>query len=171
MTRNILICIAILALTVSTAAAQARKRSTKPAAAAAASLREIQQGAERIAAEAKILSTFLYRYGGVVKGIEASEKAATDSGSPPALVEQVGKSKAAVAASVRNLVVGMQELESYLGLSASTKPYFDHVNGLADDIDLAADTAQAGKLDAAGEKLLVVLDQLTLALVPAAEAK
>ncbi len=170
MAKTLVICLSILLFATTTAAAQKSRRSSSTASARATAIKEQRLGAERIVAEARILSTFLYRYGGIVKDITSAEKTAADNGSPAALVAQIQKNKAAVAATVRNLTVGMKELETYLALGPSTKTYFDQVNGLSDDIGLAADTADAGKLDEAGQKLLVVLDNLTSALLPPAGA-
>lgn len=166
MIHNLLLCILMMAMVVSAASGQSRRRPSATAAAKTTAAKEMRSGAERIAAEAKILSTFLYRYGGVVKGIEAAEKSAKDAGSPPEVLAMIQKNKAGVAESVRNLVGGMQDLERYLGLSPNTKPYFNVVNGLSQDIDLAADTAASGNLDGAAERLLTVLDNLTGALLP-----
>ncbi len=168
MIQKLLLCTLMVAMSATMATAQARKRTTGASAAKTAAAKELRTGAERITAEAKILSTFLYRYGAVVEGIRLSEKSAKDNSAPPEVLAMIQKNKVAVAETVRNLVGGMQDLERYLGLSPSTKPYFDVVNGLSQDIDLAADTAAAGNLDAAAEQLLTVLDNLNGALLPPA---
>ena len=168
MIQKFLLCTLMVAMCATTATSQTRKRTTGPAAAKTTAAKELRTGAERITAEAKILATFLYRYGAVAEGVRLSEKSAKDNSAPPEVFALIQKNKVAVAETVRNLVGGMQDLERYLGLSPSTKPYFDVVNGLSQDIDLAADTAAAGNLDAAAEQLLTVLDNLNGALLPPA---
>lgn len=168
MIQKLLLCILMVALCATMATAQARKRTTGAAAAKATAAKELRTGAERIVAESKILATFLYRFGGVVEGINAAEKSAKEKSAPPEVMAMIQKNKDAVAATVRNLVGGMQDLERYLNLSPTTKPYFGVVNGLSQDIDLAADTAAKGNLDGAAEQLLTVLDNLNGALLPPA---
>lgn len=170
MKTKFLLSIFIVALCVTVSTAQTRRRTAAPSA-KTTTAKELRTGAERIAAEAKILSTFLYRYGAVVEGIRIAEKNATENGAPPEALALFQKQKVGVAATVRNLVGGMQDLERYLALSPSTKPYLDVVNGLSQDVDLAADTAAAGKLDEAAVQLLTVLDNLTGALLPPAPPK
>ena len=168
MIQKLLLCTLIVAMAATTATAQARKRTAGPAAAKAAAAKELRAGAEHITAESKVLATFLYRFGGVAGGITAAEKAAKENNAPAEVTTMILKNKASVAATVRNLVGGMQDLERYLALSPTTKPYFDVVNGLSQDIDLAADTAATGDLDGAAERLLIVLDNLNGALLPPA---
>lgn len=168
MIQKILLGILMVALSATAATSQTRKRTAGAAAPKSAAAKELRTGAERITAEAKILATFLYRYGAVAEGVRLSEKSAKENNAPPEVLAMIQKNKVAVADTVRNLVGGMQDLERYLGLSPSTKPYFNVVNGLSQDIDLAADTAAAGNLDAAAEQLLTVLDNLNGALLPPA---
>ncbi len=168
MTSKIALCFLIVVLSAAAASSQTRRRTTGATNAKAEAVKATRAAAERITAQSKLLATFLYRYGAVAEGVRLAEKQANENSAPPEVHEMIRKNKDSAAATVRNLVGGMQDLERYLGLSPATKPYFVAVNGLSQDIDLAADTAEKGDLGGAAEQLLTVLDHLNSALLPPA---
>jgi hypothetical protein len=128
----------------------------------------VRAAAERIAAQAKNLTLFLFRYGGVVKGIELSDERIARRGEKvsPELTERVQANKEAVVASIRNLQTGLKHMETDFQADPSLKYYYQRVNGLSDDVGLAADAADADKFDEAGTRLIEVVGVLLDALLP-----
>jgi hypothetical protein len=126
----------------------------------------VRAAAERIAAQAKNLSNFLYVYGGIVKGIEATDQAAREGNLSDAALGRIKENKAAVVGTIRNVQAGLEQLESDLRADPNLKAYYQRVNGLSDDVGLAADAAAADRFDDAGKRLVEVIGVLLDALLP-----
>src|SRR5436190_563996 len=74
--------------------------------------------AARIADEIKTLSHFLYLLGGVVKSVEAVDRAAQESGVPDA-AQQAEHNKETIKQSVRNVQTGLNQLENDFSSNAA----------------------------------------------------
>ena len=169
MKRAVILLVAAAILTPGLASAQTRRESTarRPPSAPKADP-AVRTAAERITTQAKSLTLFLFRYGGVVKGIELSDERIARRGEKvaPELTERVKTNKEAVVASIRNLQAGMKQMETDFQANPSLKYYYKRVNGLSDDVGLAADAAAADKFDEAGTRLIEVVGVLLDALLP-----
>jgi hypothetical protein len=162
------ICAMILLSTASFA--QTRKRqATKPpaksrstsAATAEATAAVRTEGANRVAAQIKNLSRFLYLVGGVVKGIEAIDAQSKDGQTSPTNE----KNKAQLRASFTNFRVGLDSLEVYFRTTPELQPYYTKLVGSASGAASAEQQALAGQFDEASKSLLGVLGRLTDVLV------
>lgn len=142
------------------AGGQTRRRSTQSSYAAKTAA-EVKAGRDRVASQIKILTQFLYVFGGVAKDMQAA--AATGDAGPSA-AQQNQRSKARVIQSVSDVHNGLQELETYFGSSPILKKYYPSLSGIGAIGDSAQKAAAAGKFDDAGKGLLKAVDQLTDAL-------
>jgi hypothetical protein len=140
-----------------------RQKTTKPAqpAADAAAKAERTAMANRVSAQIKSLSQFLYIYGGVVKGIEAADKAAQEQSAPAQAVAQTDRTKASVKESIRNVRAGLEQLETDLSGKPALRPFYHRFIGLSDLALSAERQADANQFDLAGRTLLRVIDKLS----------
>jgi hypothetical protein len=140
-----------------------RTKTTKPSQPEVENALRVERNAAsaRIAAQIKSLSQYLYILGGVVKGIEAADKAAQGQDVPPDALAQTNRSKASVKDSIRNVRAGLAQLETDLSGKAALRPYSHRFLGLADLAGTAEQQAEAGQFDQAGRTLLRVIDKLS----------
>ena len=159
------ICIAILLSTASMA--QTRKRqttkhpatTTKTTAETAAAVRT--EGANRVANQIKNLSRFLYKVGGVVKGIEAIDAQAKDGQTSPTNE----RNKAQLRSTFTDFRVGLDSLEVYFRSTPELQPYYTKLVGSASGAATAEQQAASGQFNQACETLLGVVGRLTDVLV------
>jgi hypothetical protein len=170
MKRAAILALIVLALTSTGASAQTKKGTTKgraPAASKTAAAAAAQRAAaDRIVGEVSTISNFLFLYGGIVNGIEASEQTANGKKLPPATQALIEKNKAGVVDSIHNLQDGLRKMEIDFSADPNLKTYYQNVNKLSEDVGLAADAADAGKYDDAGKRLIQVVESLARALAP-----
>ncbi len=119
--------------------------------------------ATRVAEQIKTLSHFLYILGGVVKSVAAVERAAHDAGAPDA-AKAADKNKATIRDSIRNVQIGLVQLETEFDTKPALRPYARLVIGSSDGAALAGQQADAGQYDQAGDTLLRVVYRLADAL-------
>jgi hypothetical protein len=115
----------------------------------------------RIGDQIKSLTQFLYLLGGVAKGIESAELAARNGEASPAVVQQTQRNKDTVRSSIRNVQVGLEQLESDFSTKPSLRPFYPNLLGVADIGKTAEGQAAAGQYDQAGRSLLKVVGRLT----------
>lgn len=169
MKRVVCLALVLVALACTPALGQTRKGSSAQRGQAAAKAKASQRkAAERISAQITTLSQYLYVYGSVVKGIQTSEQTLEGGKIPPATQALIDKNKAGVVESIRKLGDEMRRLEMDLGEDPDVKAYFQQINKLSEDVDLAADAAAAGKYDDSAKKLVSVVGVLAQALLPPA---
>jgi hypothetical protein len=165
--KKVLVLILALTWLGSTPAAAQTRRSTAPQAARTQRASPaVRAAAQRIAAQAKSLSNFLFVYGGVIKTIESASQTAREGGMPSTAVARIKENKNAVVESIRNVQAGLNQMETDFRADPTLKLYSQHVNGLSEDVGLAADAAEADRFDDAGKKLVEVIGVLLDALVP-----
>jgi hypothetical protein len=165
---------AIVLLTLLTVSPSALAQGRKPAprrdsgAAAAAKAAEARRvAADRIIEQITKVSNFLYVYGSVVNGIERSDQTAQRKNLPPETLALIEKNKAGVVESIRNLGDGLRRLELDFSADPNLKTYYQHVNKLSEEVDLAANAAAANKYDDAGKQLVSIVEALARALADA----
>jgi len=161
----------LVASTSTQALAQTRKGSTqrRPTASAAKAAAEKaaasrRAAADRIVTQISTVSNFLYVYGSVVNGIKTSEQKATKRTLPPETQALIDKNKAAVVDSLHNLGDGIRRMEMDFSEDPDLRTYYEHVNKLYEDVELAANAAEQGNYDDAGKRLVAVVESLARAL-------
>jgi hypothetical protein len=146
--------------------AQRRHRTTTthaPSAAEQTAEAERRAAAAHVADQIKTLSHFLYLLGGVVKSVEAVDRAVQESGASDA-DPQIERNKATIKQSIHNVQSGLNAIENDFSTKPSLRPYYHLVLGVSDLAGQAGQQADAGQFDAAGRSLLGVLDKLADAL-------
>lgn len=156
--------IATVILAPATGSAQTRKRTTtksaRPAAPPKAS--DVQrQGAARVADQIKILTKFIYLLGGVAKGLEGVDDAASRNEASAAIVDQAKQNKATVRASIQSVREGLDKLEIDFRATPELQRYYIKLAGVASGAANAEELAAANQFDKAGRALLGVVNHLT----------
>lgn len=165
----VLILVSVIFLS-TTGLAQTRRRSTprrrapvvKPP--TAQQLADLRAGRERISAQIKTLSNFLYLYGGIAKGIESADQAARSGEASPVATQQNDRTKARVKESIKNVRAGLDKLESDFRFNAAWRSYYPHISGVALLGETAETQAAANRFDEAGRTLLQAVNKLADAL-------
>ena len=145
---------------------RSRQRPTSPATATATATAQQatairNEGAAKIAVQIKNLTAFLYRLGGVAKGLEELNAAAKAADAAPAVVQQNEQSKAKIKASFEDFRVGLDNLEIYFRGTPGLQSYYLKLAGSAEGAANGEALAGAGQFDRAGRSLLGVVDRLT----------
>ena len=128
---------------------------------------EVRAGRERIAAQIKNLTQFLYLFAGVSKGIENAELANRnhEQSSVSLSVEQLERNKAKVRDSIRNVRAGLDNLEASFRFNPALQNYYANLAGLA-KLGLTAESqAGSSNFDQAGRSLIAAVNKLADALV------
>lgn len=159
---SILICLILLstmadAQTRRRRAPQRRAPASKPAEKSAT---EIQAGRERVAGQIKVLTQFLYLFGGITKGIEATDIAARNGEASPTAIEQNERNKAKIKESIRNVRIGLDELETEFRSKPALKAYYPRLSGVAVTGEAAENQAAGNRFSEAGRLLLKAVGQL-----------
>lgn len=164
MQRIIALLIATVILFPLTGFSQTRKRSaTKPTRSSATEkASEVKRaGAARVAEQIKILTRFIYILGGVAKGLEGVDDAASRNEASPGVLEQAKKNKQTVRASIQSVREGLDKLEIDFRATPELQPYYIRLAGVAAGAATAEDLAAANQFDKAGRTLLDVINRLT----------
>jgi hypothetical protein len=167
MNRYVIIAAACLLLLPITSFAQSRNRRSSrgtatPAASTAQQATAIRnEGAAKIAVQIKNLTAFLYRLGGVAKGLQELDAAAKAANASPAVVQQNEQSKARIKASFADFRVGLDNLEIYFRSTPGLQSYYLKLAGSAEGAANGEALAAAGQFDQAGRSLLNVVNRLT----------
>jgi len=125
---------------------------------------DLKAGRERVASQIKVLTQFLYLYGGITKGIESTDLAARNGEASPTVIEQNERNKAKIKESIRNLRVGLDELETYFRSNTTLKSQYSRLSGVALTGESAETQAAGGRFNEAGRQLLKAVGQLADAL-------
>ena len=144
--------------------AQARKRTTTKSSRSTAQPKaaEIQrEGATRVAGHIKSMTQFIYVLGGVAKGLEGIDAAASRNEASAAIVEQNQRYKQQVRANIQTMREAMDKLEIDFRTTPELQRYYISLAGVAQGAATAEDQAGANKFDQAGRSLLGVVNRLT----------
>ena len=163
----VLVCIITVLCTTVDAQRRSRKaprRSTSTAKAAEKSAIEIKAGRDRIAAQIKALTQFLYLFGGIAKEIESADKATTGLDPSSTSIAQNKASKTRIRGSIRNVREGLDKLETDFRLSPTLRSYYPYISGVAIIGETAENQAAANRFNDAGRSLLKVVERLADAL-------
>ena len=123
---------------------------------------EVQQaGAQRVANQIKTLTRFIFVLGGVAKTLEGVNDAASRSQPSTAASEQTQKSRTVIRNSIRDVRIGMDQLEVDFRTTPELQRYYIKLAGVAAGAAAAEEQAGANQFDRAGRTLLEVVNRLT----------
>jgi hypothetical protein len=165
MNRLVIIAACLLLLPVISFSQTRNRKTSRPAAPASSTAQQAtairNEGAAKIAVQIKNLTAFLYRLGGVTKGLQELDAAAKAAGATPAVVQQNEQSKARIKASFADFRAGLDTLEIYFRSTPGLQSYYLKLAGSASGAANGEAFAGAGQFDQAGRSLLGVVDRLT----------
>ena len=164
MQRVIVLLIATTILFPVNSFAQTRKRTTSKSSRSSspAKASEAQrEGAARVADQIKILTRFIYLLGGVAKGLEGVDDAASRNEASTAILDQAKRNKQSVRDSIRSVREGLDKLEIDFRTTPELERYYIKLAGVASAAANAEDQAAANQFDKAGRTLLDVVNHLT----------
>lgn len=172
MKRAFVLALACIILSSVPATSQTRRRSAQKRPAASTSFAEKQQaelraGRERIAAQIKALTQFLYLFGNISKGIETAEQVNRnrEQTSVGMTAERIEQSKTKLKDSIKTVRVGLDQLESSFRLNPVLQSYYPKLAGVARLGQTAESQAAANSFDQAGRSLIAAVNKLADALV------
>ena len=169
MKRLILVVLALVLVAPMAVSAQRRRTPSKSttaqkSAAAAAAAKQAQEdvatGRQRIAAQVKTLTQFLYLLGGINKTIESADRAAGRAADPSGAAAKTQRSKDTVVDSIANVRAGLAKLESDFQANTNLAKYAPLIDGISLTAQAAEGQAASGKFDDAGRTLLTVVNKL-----------
>jgi hypothetical protein len=151
-------------------AAQTRNRRTttpqrrRPSAATRSGSDSVALGRLKVAEKIKVISEFLYVYGGIANQVEMTETQARSAGAPEDLRALAERSRAALRRNITAVRDGLDQLELDFRTSPELQRYYNRVAGVAAGAADAEEMVANGQIKPAGRKLLQVVSQLTDAL-------
>ena len=170
MKKQFIVILACLIVLSTTADSQTRRRrSPKPSARAPKvvvekNAAELKAGRERVAAQIKTLTHFLYLLGGIAKGIESVDQAVRGSEASPVAIEQNQRNKTSIRASLKTVREGLDKLETDFRFHPVWTNFYPNIAGVARLSATAESQAAANRFDEAGRTLLRAVGQLADAL-------
>ena len=116
----------------------------------------------RVAERIKLITEFLYVYGGVANEIERTEGEARAAGRGGAeLTSLAERSRTTLRRSLGDVRAGLDQLELDFRSTPELRRYYDRLGGVAAAAADAEELAGANRLKDAGRKLLSVVGRLT----------
>ena len=170
---TLLLAASLSLLTPALAGAQSRTRRSStpqrrraPAArpARASSSDAVVLGRLKVAEKIKIISEFLYVYGGVASQVESDAAQARQSGATAEYAAVADRSRASLRKSLLAVRDGLDQLETEFRTSPDLQRYYNRLAGVAAGAADAEELAASNQLKPAGRKLLQVVGQLADAL-------
>lgn len=140
-----------------TAAAQPTSNAVETAAA--------KKGAEDVAIQLKNVSKFIYVLGGVASGIEAIDKDIAEGRASREVADKNAQFKDDVITSIRALRAGLIRLDVDFRANPALRKYVPQLQNIGPLSARAEDLALAGRFTDSGKELLLVVEDLTDALV------
>lgn len=170
MKKVFILVLACILISITTAASQTRKRGSAKRPAPSTTFAEKQQaeiraGCVRIAVQIKALTQFLYLLGGISKTIESAEQATRNREPSQLTPEQIEQTKVKIKESVRNVRVGLDELERGFRFNPALTTFYPYLSGVAVIGKTAENQAAGNNFDESGRSLIRAVNKLTDALV------
>ncbi|MDQ2976526.1 MAG: hypothetical protein M3R69_14100 [Acidobacteriota bacterium] len=155
--------IAAVGLFPTTGVSQTRKRTTRSTRSSGKPKgSDVQrEGAARVADQIKILTRFIYLLGGVAKGLEGVDDAASRNEASQPVLDQAKRNKLTVRTSIQSVREGLDKLELDFRTRPELERYYLKLAGVAAGAADAEDQAAANQFDKAGRTLLDVVNRLT----------
>lgn len=157
-----------LLLSSTLAAAQTRGRRATSAqrrrGAATSTARDAQSLATargRVAERIKILTQFIYLYGGIANDIEVADAQKQRGAASRDVIQLTEKRRAALRTSLRDVRAGLDQLEQDFRTTIGFERYYARLAGVAAAAADAEESVAAGQLNQAGKSLVQIVNQLT----------
>ena len=117
-------------------------------------------GRIKVADRIKIISEFLYVYGGVANDIDRTEAQARSANGSPDLASLANRSRGVLRQSISDVREGLDQLEQDFRSAPDLQRYYNRLAGVAAAAADAEELAASNQLKPAGRKLLLVVNQL-----------
>jgi len=129
---------------------------------------EVRAAREKVDTQMANVSRFIDVLGPIAQGIEEIDVAGKTKPLPKATTDKNEANKQKVIEAIRNLKVGLANLETEFRTTPALGKYLPNIEGITDLANQAEDTAIAGRFVAAKDPLRDVLKRLrdTLAVMP-----
>lgn len=167
MRRAFILILACIVFSAATASSQTRRRSTpkRPATSttfAEKKQAEINAGRQQIATQIKVLTQFLYLFGGISKSIETAEQVNRnrEESSVGMSAVRIEQNKAKLRETIKDVRGGLERLESSFRLNPVLQAYYPNLAGIARFGQTAESQAAANNFDQAGRSLLSAVNRL-----------
>ncbi|MFN0278306.1 MAG: hypothetical protein ACKVRN_06855 [Pyrinomonadaceae bacterium] len=165
---------AVLLLTIFTVAAEAQKKTSKktsvrrPATVRTIPPLDVRVAREKVANQHANVKMFVDRLGPVAQEIENIDSSAKTRRLTKAALDQNEANKQKVITAIRNLKIGLTDLETEFRTKSSLKKYLSNIQGITELAADSEDMAIAGKFVMSKEPLRSVTQKLTdtLAVIP-----
>jgi hypothetical protein len=115
----------------------------------------------RVAERIKVLTRFIYLYGGIANEIEVAEERTQRGGNSADLRALTNQRRAALQTGVRDVRDGLEQLEQDFRTTAGLQRHYARLSGVAAAAADAEESIAAGRLKQAGQMLLQIVNQLT----------
>ncbi|HMM81356.1 MAG TPA: hypothetical protein PKC65_15165 [Pyrinomonadaceae bacterium] len=122
---------------------------------------DVRTAREKVEIQRSNTSRFIDVLGPIAQEIENTSEAAKRQNLPRATVDRNEQNKKRVIAAIRNLRVGIANLESEFRTRSSLRRYLSTIQGATDHVASSEDLALAGRFVAAKDPLRDVLKKLT----------
>lgn len=160
-----------LALFAGTADAQRKttRKTTPPASKTIVPPLDVRAGREKVDTQLSNVNDFVNKLGTIAQGLEVADSDAKAGNLKPATVAKIEAKKKEIVDAIRNIKVGLGNLESDFRTKPDLKKYLPTIQGITDLAGQSEDSAIAGKFVAAKEPLRSIAQKLTdtLAVMPA----
>lgn len=138
-----------------------RRRTPAATPARTASSDAVAIGRLKVAEKIKVITEFLYVYGGVANQVETTEAAAREGSGSAEYKALADRSRASLRRSLTGVRDGLDQLELEFRTSPDLQRYYTRLAGVAAATADAEELAGANQLKPAGRKLIQVVGQLT----------
>ncbi|HEY2931308.1 MAG TPA: hypothetical protein VGK99_06130 [Acidobacteriota bacterium] len=122
---------------------------------------EIGAQAMGLAEQLKLLSRFLYIYGKISAGFETADEQLRRGEISETVLEQITRSKAAVAGNISAFRAGLKKLEPAFKTTPRLQPLYPRLTAISDTIAGAEQLASANRFDEAGKTLVAAAEKMT----------
>lgn len=169
-----IIGLSLLSLALLTGAADAQRKTSKtpakkpPVAKTVLPPLEVRVAREKVDNQRSNVKDFGDKLGTVAQGLEVADTDAKAGNLKPATVAKIEAKKKEIVEAIRNIKLGLGNLESDFRTKPALQKYLETIKGITDLAATAEDSAIAGKFVAAKEPLRGISQKLTdtLAIMP-----
>lgn len=147
-----------------TSSQQRRRASTPSASSTPRESLALQAARAQVVERIKILTRFIYIYGGIANDIEVAEQQAQRGTVSEDLQRLTGQRKAALQSSLRDVRAGLDQLEQDFRTTVGFERYYTKLAGVTAAASDAEQGIASGQFKQAGNTLVQIVNKLTDAL-------
>lgn len=141
-----------------------RAANTSTQGAAARDSLALQAARGQVVERIKVLTRFIYLYGGIANDIEVAEQQAQRGTISEDLQRLTGQRKAALQSGLRDVRAGLDQLEQDFRTTVGFERYYTRLAGVTAAASDAEEGIAAGQFKQAGNTLVQIVNKLTDAL-------